>query len=305
VTRRFLTVALVVLAALTVPAAVAGKSPAPIRLPFHVKNGLILIDGRVDSTPGVFMLDTGETYFRFVLNRNYVPLGPGTDLYRMHAESGQVSMTQVHDGTHTIEFGGAFATTAESGDPKAPHQAVSDDFRSMMHNVDPKILGGIGYAFLKQYDFTIDYARGVVALYPLGLAPKPTGSISIAFVPSSPPVPFTLKFGGADIPAVLDTGGWEELKAPQSVWTQLESGGFAKDASGEGKDCVTLSGARYGAAPEFAIPHVDKAVTQKEEKLTLGYPFLRRYLNIYSSRDGTVTLVPLRNVSLLPPESCE
>jgi len=277
----------------------------PITLPFHLKNGLILVDGRVDQTAGVFVLDTGETYFRFLLNRSYVPLGRGVNLYNMRAASGQTSMTQAHQGAHSIVLANAVATTAESGDPGAKAQSVSDDFHRMMRNVDPHLLGVVGYPFLRRYDFTVDYQRQIVTLYPLGAAPIPAGSVRIKFVPASPVAPFLLRLGDIQIPTVIDTGGWEELRAPEAVWSRLLREHQLEDAATEGANCVTLTGAKYGSSARgLRIPHVNRVVAP-QVKLTLGYPFLRHYLSIYSSRQGIVSLAPMEEVSPLPPQSCE
>jgi hypothetical protein len=245
-------IALVILVASAMPSQGANRPSEPLRLHFHIKNGLILVDGRVDSTPGVFTLDLGETYFRFILNRSYIPLGPGTDLFKMHAESGQVSTMQTHAGLHRILLDGKLAITAETGDATAGPRAVSDDFQHMLKNLDPALLGVVGYAFLKPYDFSIDYANAVVTVYAPGTAPRTTGGVTIKFVPSSPITPFPLAFGDTLIPTVLDTGGWEELKAPEEVWAKLGAGGHVRSTEDEGTDCVTLPGARYGTAASMS-----------------------------------------------------
>src|SRR5476649_218932 len=51
-------------------------SPAEIDLPFTVKEGFILIQGSVDASRGVFMLDTG-TPFDFFINRFSAVAGRG------------------------------------------------------------------------------------------------------------------------------------------------------------------------------------------------------------------------------------
>ena len=279
----------------------AATEAAPVRLHFHVKQGLILVDGRVDSTSGDFMLDTGETYFRFLLNRNYVPLGLGTDLYRMRAASGQTSMIQSHRGNHAVVLAGTFETTAQSGADHDPTRVVSDDFARMQRNVDPRLLGVIGFGFLKHYDFTIDYQKRIVSLYPLGAAPA--SGITIKFTPQSPIVPFVVTLDGIRVPAYIDTGGWQLLKAPTKIWERLASRGRVVSGSAGGAGCVNILRVRYGLH-EFNVPHTEK-VTAQEPMLTLSYPFLRRYLSIWKPQQGTVTLVPEDKVHTPPSASCD
>jgi len=46
-------------------------------LPFHLVNGLPLINGRVNNIPGKFLFDTG-THFAFFLNNHRLPLSIDT-----------------------------------------------------------------------------------------------------------------------------------------------------------------------------------------------------------------------------------
>jgi len=93
--------------------------PAPseeqtMTLPFHLKDGFILIDGQVDSTRGVFILDTGMP-FRVILNRHFIPLENGVDVKRGTVASGQAMIIQPHDGAHPITLAGGAHLTAASG----------------------------------------------------------------------------------------------------------------------------------------------------------------------------------------------
>ena len=280
-------------------AATAMPAAAALRLPFHVRQGLILMDGRVNSTPGVFMLDTGETYFRFLLNRQAVPLGPGTALYKMRAASGQVSLIESHSGGHRVDLAGRIQTTAESGSESGPHLVVSDDLSRMQQNVGSRLLGVVGFGFLKHYDFVIDYRTRMVSLFPPSTV-SATG-MTIRFAPRSPIVPFTLDIGGVSVPAYLDTGGWQSLKAPADVWRKLA--GLVVPASPDEKGCIEILHARYGPY-RFAISHTEEVVAH-ETMLTLGYPFLRRYLSIWKPQQGIVTLAPNGDVPAMPPSSCD
>jgi hypothetical protein len=68
-------------------------------LPFHLKNGFILIDGQVNGTRGVFILDTGMP-FRVLLNRHFVPLRNGVDVKHGTVASGQAMIIESHSGEY-------------------------------------------------------------------------------------------------------------------------------------------------------------------------------------------------------------
>lgn len=285
------------------PANATSASTKPIRLPFRMHENDILISGRVDATPGVFMLDTGETYYRFLLNRDLVLLEPGTVLNRMHFASGQQLVTEGHKQHHRIVLAGVFTTSAQSGAAHHENDTVSENAAFMQKIVDPRFLGHIGWGFLKHYDFTIDYQKRIVSLYPHGNAPAHARGAIIKFTPASPIRPFLLTIGGISIPAVLDTGGWERLRAPEKVWRDLTAAGHVKPGRAGETGCVRILHARYGEE-DFDIPHVEKSVAPKT-MLTLGYSFLRHYLSVWEPEKGTVTLVPKQGLPRQPPSSCD
>jgi hypothetical protein len=137
-------------------------------LPFHLKDGFILVDGQVDGTRGVFMLDTGMP-FRILLNRHYVPLDKGMEVKRGRVASGQAMIIQSHNGSHPVELAGGTRLSAASGARfTAPQTVLSGDFGFIEKAVTPRFLGFIGWGLLKNYVFVVDYDRHAIPLYPLG-----------------------------------------------------------------------------------------------------------------------------------------
>jgi hypothetical protein len=266
-------------------------------LPYHLENGFILIDGQVDGTRGVFMLDTGMP-FRILLNRHYVPLNKGVDVRRGSVASGQAMIIQSHAGAHSIALAGGARISAASGARFiAPETVLSGDFGFIEPAVSPRFLGFVGWGFLKDYVFVIDYDKRAIPLYPLrrdgtSSAPSPDQSAVAAiieFTPSSPIVPFELHARGVALPSILDTGGHERLAAPAEIWARLNAGGSPLVSKKDGDDeLVSIAHASYRTY-SFDLPDMEKVVGDKT-LVTLGYPFLRNFRSTWNPAKGTVTL---------------
>ncbi len=261
-----------------------------------MKDGFILIDGQVNGTRGVFILDTGMP-FRVLLNRHFVPLANGVDVKRGTVASGQAMIIQSHAGDYMIELAGGARLTAASGARfTAPTAVLSSDFGFIENSVTPRFLGFIGWGFLKNYEFTIDYDRSYIPLYPLKSdgtsdAPPVNGSTIAAiikFAPASPIVPFMLDVSGLALPAILDTGGQERLSARADVWARLTAGDSLITKREADGDVVSVKRAKYG---EYVLdlPDLEKDVADRT-LITLGYPFLRNYRSTWNPANGTVTL---------------
>ncbi len=271
----------------------------PIMLPFHLNNdGFILIDGEVDGTPGVFWLDTGMP-FRFILNRHYVPLGEGVTLtHHGHAASGQAMVFQSHTGSRSIQLAGArFSAANGSNFITDPDAVLSANFGFIEQDGNPHFLGMIGWEFLKNYVFVLDYNKRIIPLYPVGtgaahtaLERQPDKSVVIRFRPSSPQEPFALEVSGVTLPAVLDTGGHERLAAPANVWARLAAAGPLPSKRNGDDDEVSLKGARYQYG-SFDLPDLQKVISA-ETMTTLGYPFLRHYRSTWNISESEVLLEP-------------
>jgi hypothetical protein len=276
-------------------AALPAARDGALILPFHLKDGFILIDDQVDGTPGVFIFDTGMP-FRFLLNRHYVPLGKGMDVKRGTVASGQAMVIVAHEGEKTIKLaGGAVFSAANGARYTSPETVLSADFSFIEKAVTPRFLGFIGWELMKNYVFVIDYDRHAVPLYPLksdgtSLAPPAKESALAAvidFGPSSPPEPFALDVGGVILPSALDTGGHERLAATPDIWARLTAKGAQVRERG-GDATVDIRSARYRQY-SFDLPRMEK-VTSEKTLVTLGYPFLRHYRSTWNISRSTVTL---------------
>jgi hypothetical protein len=218
-----------------------------ILLPFHLnKEGYPLIDGAVDGKPGVFLLDTGESD-RFLLNRNYVSFDLGVQVGGGTFASGQTVVLLRHQGLHTADLSGVLKIATGSGDSKAPDATLSIDARQQQKHIDPRLLGWLGWGFLKEYVTTIDYRSGLVRLIPVATAPPAAHtrtSLVVSFTPSSPVIPFTAEVGGYVTPAILDTAGWDQLSLQPASWAKVKALNVTR--ARPGVSCIAIDSATVG-----------------------------------------------------------
>lgn len=191
------------LAALLTTASSSGSQPTKmtrirstrleaIVLPFHTnRDGLPLIDGLVDATPGVFLFDTGS-FYAFLVNRNLVPLEAGIEHSRIHAASGQTSVVYGHPKPHQITLAGRLSVAARGEiDSATPDMTLSIDAKAEQKEIDANLIGWVGWGFLKDYVFILDYNNHIIRFEPInGARRKPRAGVSdkgvivIKFTPS-------------------------------------------------------------------------------------------------------------------------
>lgn len=278
------------------------KPNGEIVLPLHLnKDGYPLIDGSVNGTAGIFLLDTGDSD-RFLLNRNYVPMDAGVQAGGATSASGQSLTIRRHAGSYRATLSGVLSVFASAGDRHDPESTLSVDARQQQEDIDPHLLGWLGWGFLKEYVTTVDYRNNLLRLVPLKSAPRvarPHKSIVISFTPSSPVLPFTVVVGGHLTPAILDTAGWDRLALQPSSWAKVMAATAVQ--SRPGKNCITIKAASIGARV-IEVVDIERA-ERSAERLTLGIGFLRRFTGTWDPRDGTVTLVP-NGITAPPLDDC-
>lgn len=277
-------------------------------LPFHTNlDGLPLIDGSVDSTPGVFLIDTGS-FYACLINRNIVPLEAGTEHGKIHSASGQKSVVYEHPKVHRIILADRLNVTARGEiDSTKPDMTLSIDAKEQQKDIDANLIGWIGWGFLKDYTFTLDYQKHIIKLQPINRdngqvidKSRRQGSIVIKFTPSSPVVPFYTRIDNRDVPTILDTAGWSQLALSDQSWSLLKN--YKGLSYGPGIGCLSVGSAFY-RNKHFALSDLEKVV-RSDQRLTLGYNFLHDYTSIWDPRDGTVTLQPNRGLVRPRTVSC-
>ncbi len=271
--------------------------PASGRLliPFRLKTGYILVDARVNGTPGVFLFDTG-TPMTFFLNRALAPLDKGQALSFGKATSGQSFQLFLHDKVKHIEVASRLQFADLGG-------LRSADFGFVQAGIASGFLGFMGYPLFKPYEFTIDYAAREIAVRRApgpadGDQPPPGASVKIATfsIPTVglQPGSMTLQAGDIALPAYFDSGSPGLLKLTDSDRTSLLAAGvLVPRAKGKGRD---RSGPKLYALK--AVTYQGKAFTIDElavesaaaDMLSIGYPFLKHYRSVWNADLGTITL---------------
>ncbi len=279
--------------------------PRAFSLPFEVSaDGYILMKGEVDNVPGVFLFDTGS-YLGIAINRHRVPLGSGSFIEGGTVTSGQQVRVESHPGLRVVTLADRIRVPA-IGDPTSdrPDVTLSMDGERQEKNIDSRLIGWIGWGFMKDYRFAINYRTRTIEFSSFRPAvDQHTQHVSediFKLAPASPVVPFFLTIAGKRIPAVFDTGGWDEMKLSTQTWAALTS----QDAVilGPGVACATVTKALHG---EHAYRLVDlRHVEAPTDHITLGYKFLRDYRSSWDPETGTVALDPVGGPPFSAAKDC-
>jgi len=262
-------------------------SPAEIDLPFTVKEGFILIQGSVDASRGVFMLDTG-TPFDFFINRDLVPLPVGEGGASGSASSGQQIVMLKHGGNHIVRLAGAYAYTASN--------VRSGNLGFVGEALHIPLLGFLGVEWLEHYEFTLDYHRQVLKLAKLdgnGAMTHRTLTSPVGILPFSIDGSFTrltLELNGIVLPAILDTGAQGSATLSSATRQQLERAGLLKRSKLGNEWKLALSSVRIGAEHLYLDGLRDNG--EGADEITLGYAFLKHYRSVWNYRTMTVALFP-------------
>jgi hypothetical protein len=274
---------------------------ARFTLPFHLVDGLILIDGEVEGVPGKFMFDTG-TQFPFFLNNHRLPLAKDTFLAQGTTASGQelVLYTQ-NEAIDWIELA---------------DQIRFEQVRSLPHTdwsfveaaLVPDFLGTLGHGFNGNYLFVIDYDAQTIDFYSL----EQTESVlatsldpdrilaTLNFVPTDekgnmPGVELTI--GDRAIAGVFDTGDHGTLELTAATQKALVEAGYLTVEPAdylygtyEPYTRCRLTGLQYGDQT-LADLHNLRLITGEENRLMLGYQFLKNYVTAWNYQNQTITLL--------------
>jgi hypothetical protein len=270
-------------------------------LPFHLVDGLLIIDGQVNGVSGKFLFDTG-THFPFFLNNHRLLLSRDTFLARGTTASGQELVLYQQDSP--VES----ITLADQITFEAVRSLPHTDWSFVEQALVESFLGTVGYGFNRNYRFVINYDTQIIDFYSLNqddetlanalsleqvvaiLNFEPTGAEG-----NLPAVEFTI--GDTPILGMFDTGDHGTLKLTQTLKTQLEREGYltADDqdflyGTYEPYVRATLKGLHHGDQP-LADLHNLRLEVGEENQLVLGYQFLKHYVTAWDYQDQTITLL--------------
>lgn len=243
------------------------------------------------------MLDTGNPFGVF-LNNNYVKLDTNNFFSSGTAGSGQKldlykSSVEVISLTNQVKF-------------EKLSNVVHADFGFIEKGITPNFLGFIGYEFLKNYEFVIDYKLQEIHLYLLddkGDSSLPNFSdVNIYALldfttTTDEQIPNVEIYGsGQKINLQFDSGTLGSLTLTKKSAKRLMNDG--RLIEGEKKSSEKEPASRYYTLRDFTYGNTSIGdITNltfsegKSNELMCGYHFLKNYLSVWNYRKRTLTLV--------------
>ena len=270
-------------------------------LPFYLFNGHIMIDGAVNGRRGKFMFDTG-TEFPFFLNNHYLTLAKDKFIGQGHAASGQKIV--IYTQTRTI----ATIEIADQIHFKNVSALPHNDWTFLEQAYTPNFLGMIGHGFNRNYLFVMDYDAQTITFHALNQDKDVLASVvdpsrvmaTLAFTPTGvdgkmPEI--ELRIGDTIITAFFDTGNSGSLELTESMKKTLEDQGNLTLTSkehmyGTYETHVSgiLKGIRYGSQDLHDASNLTFKIG-KQNRLGLGYHFLKNYISVWDYKNRTLTLL--------------
>ncbi len=273
----------------------AGK----IVLPFHLIDGYIMIDGKVNGKKGKFMFDTG-TPFGLFLNNHYIDLQKTELTSSGNAGSGQILDVYL-DSVGEIKIGKQ--VTYEK-----LHNIPHSDFSFIEQGIVQDFLGFIGYDFVKNYEFIIDYDYQIITLYKLDntgnvLEPYPLINPVVATIqfttPDQKQIPITeVKLGDITLMGSFDTGNQGHLKLNDSITQHLiqqrtlvqgnQGSWYGQDS--DINNIYNINQLNYALTPLIPVKNY-KLTASAENHFEFGYQFLKNYITVWNFQKATITLL--------------
>lgn len=263
------------------------SSSAEVVLPFHNVNGYIMISGSVNEQHGLFMFDTG-TPFDFLLNNNKNTLANNEFIAAGAAGSGQpISIFRQNKSVLINLFYGAINLEHFS--------TMHADLEFIQKGVSPNFTGMIGSEFLKK-PFSIDYKSQTVTIYD---TLPPIGSEYIKLSTKGSPLPeMQLTIGDVNMTGYFDTGNLGTLTLnKETESTLIESKNLTLESrnalNGEPGhfNVANLTGVRYNENNFGAIEEL-RYELGGDNRIGLGYSFLKEYRSIWDLANDTLYLLP-------------
>ncbi len=274
---------------------------AKIILPFHLRDGFILVDGKVNDKKGKFMFDTG-TPFSFILNGDYLGFDNSQLVTSGNAGSGQGVSLYNEDSLSGLQI-------ADQYNKAGLKNILYSNFGFIAPAVGEDFLGFIGYEFFKNYEFSIDYRQQIISLYRL----DQNGVSTAARTNMNRDTVAVLTFNTEEkLGANCCNNGWQKkIKGKFDTGNQGETALTAetkKDLESAHLLAVVNEGYNFGdvakGTSNYSLKHVQcngyklalplsRLKPGETDELYLGYSFLNQYVSVWNFKKKTITL--LRN----------
>jgi hypothetical protein len=270
-----------------------------IVLPFHLVDGYILIDGEVNGKKGKFMFDTG-TPFGLLLNNHYLELEKKEVVTSGNFGSGQIWDVYL-DSVKETKIG-----TQVSYEKllNIPHS----DFSYVQEGIVQDFLGFIGYDFIKNYEFVLDYDYQTITLYKIDnkgntLHPYSLSNAVVAAIqfttPDQKQIPVVeMKLDNISVMGSFDTGNQGYAKLNDNTIQHLIQQGTLEQGNqgswyGQDSDInniYNISKLNYALTPLIPVKNY-KLITSPENHFEFGYQFLKNYITIWNFKKAAITLL--------------
>lgn len=259
-------------------------------IPFHTIDGYIMIKGDINGNGGKFMFDTG-TPFRFFFNNNKVDVRSDKFLASGRAGSGQpISIYKQSSPVLVNIFYGLINTICSD--------VKHTDFEFIQKSISSDFLGMIGKGFIEDRRFSIDYEAQEIIVYDktekidLG-----NNHINVHINKNQLPEA-EVDIGGLSIVGYFDTGNLGSLTLTKDTARMLANTGNLK---------IAPSSSSHGEPMTIQVASIAKAMhkqqalgtisqlyynTGTENRIALGYSFLKNFKSIWDISAGNIYLLP-------------
>lgn len=270
---------------------------------FDLVTGKPMIPVTAMGRPGRMLFDNG-TPDLVILNRDALPLPPGTEVGRGHAASGQEISIEVTEAPHLVVAGRSL---------DLPAKVPTGNFGFTAPAFGPDFIGFLGTPFAQDHAFVLDYDRQVLTVFrtdPAGtlLVPAPeaaevAGRVDFAIWPGQQPTTAAL-LGPLPILMDIDTGDSGTLYLrPESLNRMLASGDLRQDGEKLILSQITFGGASFAditADLVIAGGPQDFRTTGHADWLRLGSDFLARHPVLWNFPDHSLTILRPGSAFLAP-----
>ena len=266
------------------------ETKAQTVFPFHLVNGYILVEAKVNNIKGKFVFDTG-TPLNFMLNNNLIPLDKDTFLTTGKTGSGQIlevyksKIDHIKITNTELEF-----TNLQN--------ITHTNFSFMQDSIASDILGTIGYKIMEDYVISIDYDRQIIKMDRTHKEMPNLKMISAFHYTNEgnfPEITFTTA-NGRKIQAYFDTGSQGVIKFSPDLFSELSndnlfevySTGFCYGNAIKGFKSYLIRDLHYNNVV-FDLKHLSY-FKDDENKIALGYSFLKDYISVWDFKNKVIRL---------------
>ena len=277
------------------------QNEAPFTLPFHLVDGFVMIDGRVNGVSGRFLWDTA-TPWGVYLNNHAIPLSNDTFIMTGHAGSGQeMAMYTQNRPIETVTLADQIRFENLNG-------ILHTDWSFTETTFGPNFLGSIGHEFTQHYLFTLDYVRQQIQCYSFDqaetlLADYESAGRLVAVIPftstdedSRKPM-FDLTLGSETLHGFWDTGNLGDLHLTAEAQENLTTAGLLTLETSDfwygspaRQTFANITGLSLDSRPLADIQHLSYTLGD-DNTLGMGYQFLKHYITVWNYQDQTLALV--------------